>query len=350
MKSTRVRRVPVAAASVAAAAILVTACSSSSSSSTASSSSSPSGSASASSSAPGSASASASSSALETTSVTVGALPLVDSAGLYVALKNGYFTQAGLNVTVKPIQQSTAALPDLLHGSVDVVAGANYVSYFQAQAHGAASLSLLASGTVCQPNSFNVLALPSSGITKPADLAGKTIAVNLTNNVQTLTTNIMLKADGVNPSSVHYVVIPFPDMVTALKAGRVDAISAVEPFDTAAQAIGAKQVLSECTGQTANFPMSGYFATSAWTQKNPNTARAFQAALEKAQSYMDTNPQSIRSIIPTYTTIKPTQAAGLALNTYPSTVDVASMQRVVTLMVSGGLLTKSFDVSSLLFH
>jgi NitT/TauT family transport system substrate-binding protein len=345
MKSTRVRRVPVAAVSLAAAAILVTACSSSSSSSSASSSSSPSGSAS------GSASASASSSsALETTNVTVGALPLVDSAGLYVALKNGYFKQAGLNVTVTPIQQSTAALPDLLHGSVNVVAGANYVSYFQAQAHGAASLSLLASGTVCSPTTFDVLALPSSGITKPADLAGKTIAVNLTNNVQTLTTDIMLKADGVNPASVHYVVISFPNMVTALKAGRVDAISAVEPFDTAAKAAGAKQVLSECTGTTANFPMSGYFSTSAWAQKNPNTARAFVQALEKGQAYISANPEALKSIIPTYTKITSAQAAGLGVNTYPSTLDAASMQRVVTLMVSGGLLTKSFDVNSLLFH
>ena len=31
----------------------------------------------------------------------------------------------------------------------------------------------------------------------------------------------MLKADGVNPSSVHYVVIPFPNMIAALKAHRV---------------------------------------------------------------------------------------------------------------------------------
>jgi NitT/TauT family transport system substrate-binding protein len=344
MNFTRVRRVPVAAVSLAAAAILVTACSSSSSSSSASAS------ASASSSASGSASASASSSALETTNITVGALPLVDSAGLYVAMKNGYFKQAGLNVTVKPIAQSTAALPDMLHGTVDIVAGANYVSWFQAQAHGAASLSLLASGTVCQPTTFNVLALPSSGITKPADLAGKTIAVNLTNNVQTLTTNLMLKASGVNPSSVKFVVIPFPNMVAALKAGQVNAISAVEPFDTAAKAAGAKQVLSECSGTTANFPMSGYFSTSAWAQKNPNTARAFVTALEKGQADIGANPATLKSIIPTYTKITAAQAAGLGVNTYPTTLDATSMQRVVTLMVSGGLLTKSFDVNSLLFH
>lgn len=81
---------------------------------------------------------------------------------------------------------------------------------------------------------------------------------------------------------------------------------------------------------------------------HPNTARAFQQALEKGQAYADANPQAIRSILPTYTKITAAAAAKLALNTYPSTLDAAPMQRVATLMVSGGLLTKSLDVSSLL--
>ena len=34
--------------------------------------------------------------------------------------------------------------------------------------------------------------------------------------------------------------------------------------------------MSSCDGPVANIPMSGYFATQAWAQKNPNTARAFQ--------------------------------------------------------------------------
>jgi NitT/TauT family transport system substrate-binding protein len=333
MRFMHVRRASAAAAASLAVAVLAAACSSSTSTSSASSPSSP----------------KASSAALETTHVVVGALPVIDTAGLYLALKNGYFKQAGLDVTVDPIQQSTAALPDMLHGTVDIVAGANYVSWFQAQAKGTVSLKILASGTVCTPATFGVLALPSSGITKPANLAGKTIAVNLTNNVQTLTANTMLKAAGVNPSSVHYVVIPFPDMITALKAHRVDAISAVEPFVDGAKAAGAQQVLSECQGPTASFPLSGYFATSTWAQSHPNTARAFQQALEKGQAYADANPGAVRSILPTYTKITSAAAAKLALVSYPSTLDAAPMQRVVTMMVSGGLITKPLDVSALLF-
>src|SRR3984885_3808450 len=163
MKLTRERRVPIAAAGVAVAAILVTACSSSSSSS-ASAPSSPSAS--------GSASASASGSPAAMTNITVGSLPVLDTAGLQVAIKEGFFTAAGLNVTVKSVAQSTVAIPDLLHGSIDVIGGGNYVSFLEAQAHGTFPVQFLAPAVDCIPSSFGVAAMPSSGITKPGDLAG----------------------------------------------------------------------------------------------------------------------------------------------------------------------------------
>jgi hypothetical protein len=40
--------------------------------------------------------------------------------------------------------QSTAAAADLVHGSVNVIAAANYVSFFAAQAHGAMNIRVLA--------------------------------------------------------------------------------------------------------------------------------------------------------------------------------------------------------------
>jgi NitT/TauT family transport system substrate-binding protein len=215
----RVGRPALATVAALAVAVLTVACSSSGSSSSS-----------------GPASAPATGSSAATTSIVVGSLPLVDTAGLRVALKEGFFTQAGLNVTVKSVAQSTAAIPDLLHGSIDVIGGGNYVSFSEAQAHGTFPVEVLAPADDCTADTFGVVAMPSSGISKPADLAGKTIAVNLTQNIQTLATSSALTADGVTASSLHYVQVPFPDMVAALKANRVDAVSVVEPFMSAALA------------------------------------------------------------------------------------------------------------------
>ena len=172
---------------------------------------------------------------LEKTHLTVGALPIVDDAPLFLAIKNGYFKQQGLTITTEIIPQSTLAIPDMLHGTVDIIGTGNYVSFFEGQAQKTFSIRVLSAGATCTQNSFGILTLPKSGIKGPAGLAGKTIAVNLTNNIQTLTADTLLKANGVNPASVKYVVVPFPDMATALKAGRVNAISVVEPFMTGAE-------------------------------------------------------------------------------------------------------------------
>jgi NitT/TauT family transport system substrate-binding protein len=295
----------------------------------------------------GAAQATATGSATGTTSIVVGALPVIDTAGLQVALKEGFFTQAGLNVTVKSVTQSTAAIPDLLHGSIDVIGGGNYVSFFEAEAHGTFPVQILAPAVDCTPDTYGVVAMPASGIAKPADLAGKTIAVNLTQNVQTLTTSAVLTADGVSTSSVHYVQIPFPDMSSALQANRVDAISAVEPFLSAALAAGGKLVTSTCTGSMAGFPLSGYLTTKSWTQQHPAAASAFQQAVEKGNTYANTHPSVVRDLLPTYTSITAKAAASMPLGTFPATLTTATLQRIATLMRGGGLATPS-DVASML--
>jgi len=341
MKFTRVRRVPVAAAALVATAILVTACSSSSSSSSA-----PSASTSSSASTSASAASSpSSSSTAATTSIVVGALPVLDTAGLQVAIKEGFFAQAGLNVTVKSVAQSTVAIPDLLHGSIDIIGGGNYVSFLEAQANGAFPVQFLAPAVDCTATDYGVVALPSSGITTAAGLAGKTIAVNLTKNIQTLTTDAVLKSEGVG--AVSYVQIPFPDMVSALKAGRVSAISVVEPFLAAALKAGGKLVTSTCTGPTADFPMSGYITTQTWSQQHPAAAAAFQKALEEGNAYADANPSVVRSVLPTYTSLTAAAAASVPLGDYPSTLTTAPLQRIATLMKGSGLATPS-NLSALL--
>ena len=288
---------------------------------------------------------------LEKTHLTVGALPIVDDAPLFLAIKNGYFKQQGLTVTTQIIPQSTLAIPEMLHGTVDIIGTGNYVSFFEGQAQKTFSIRVLSAGATCTQNSFGILTLPKSGIKGPAGLAGKTIAVNLTNNIQTLTADTLLKANGVNPASVKYVVVPFPDMATALKAGRGNAISVVEPFMTGAeQAMGAVPVMSQCSGSVSRLPLSGYFATAAWAAKYPHTAHAFQVAMAKAQAFADANPSAVQKVLPTYTKITAAAAPHIKLSYYPPALNPAQVQRVADLMLAGGLLKTPLDVRPLLFH
>lgn len=285
-----------------------------------------------------------------TTSLTVAVVPIVQAAPLFIAIKNGYFRHEGLNVTTKITQQSTAAVSDMLHGTVQIVAAANYVSFFQAQSTGAFSISVIAANSQCDNDSNVVLSLPGSGIAKPSDLAGKTIAVNINPNIQTLTIDAVLKADGVPPSSVHFVTIPFPDMPAALKAHRVNAIAEVEPFITSSEESGAVKVLNACQGPAAGIPLGGYFSTASWAQKNPSIAAAFQRAVQQGEQYAAQNRAAVTSVLPSYMKITPALAAKVDPSVFPPSLNATSLQNLANLMQSGGMIKTHLDVSSLLFH
>ena len=237
-----------------------------------------------------------------------------------------------------------------MHGSVDIVGGGNYVSYFGGQAKGTFDLRVLVAGAACQPDSFGVVAMPSSDITSAAGLAGKTIAVNLTSNIQTLMTNVQLKAAGVSPSSVNYVAIPFPDMGAALKAGRVDAISAVEPFLSGAETAGREAGRVRLRGSHRGPAAVRILRHRGLDPKIPRTAAAFQRAMAKAQAWANSDPAAVRQILPTYTKITAAVAGAYHLETYPASTDAAQLQRVATLMRSGGLLAQPFSVQSMIFR
>ena len=67
---------------------------------------------------------------LEKANLTVGAVPVADEAGLYIAQDDGLFAAEGLHVTIDPILSSADATKGQNDGTFDITAG-NAVSYVQ---------------------------------------------------------------------------------------------------------------------------------------------------------------------------------------------------------------------------
>jgi NitT/TauT family transport system substrate-binding protein len=286
-----------------------------------------------------------------TVSITVGALPVIDDVGLYIAQDEGIFQRDGLNVTIAPVASSAVAISEMKAGKISIIGGGNDVSFIQLASSNPANppFKLLSEAATCAPGAFEVLVLPDSGIQTPAQLQHKTIAVNIPNNIQTLTINSVLQADDVSTASVRYKPIAFPLMVAALKAHKVDAISEVEPFATQAQqAAGAEPVLDQCTGPTNAIPLSGYFAPSAWAQQHPDLVQRFQQAMTQAQDIADTNRAEVEKALLTYVPkLSEVQAATIALDQFPTATDTVQLNRVANLMFEAGLIHTSFQTSSL---
>ncbi|WP_051138193.1 ABC transporter substrate-binding protein [Streptomyces canus] len=281
------------------------------------------------------------------TTVRVAALPLSDSAMLYIAQNRGLFKKEGLDVRIQPIQQSLQALPALSKGQIDMVASANYVTYFQAQDQGTLDIRIVAEAIRAAPRMMEVLVPKDSDIKTLADLAGKKLAVNVLNNVQSLTFNEILAKQGVGRPV--YRQIPFPQMGAALDKGQVDAVHAVEPYDSSVQdELGARVLVDGASAPVASIPLSGYLTTEKFAGKNADALARFQRALKAAVKLVDADPSLVRAVIPTYTKVTKEQAEKIDLPVYPATMDGTQIARLTALMEKQKMLKKPIDPSALL--
>ncbi|WP_328630689.1 ABC transporter substrate-binding protein [Streptomyces sp. NBC_00356] len=278
--------------------------------------------------------------------VTVAALPLTDSAALYIARDRGLFKKEGLDVRIQPVQQSIQALPALSKGQVDVIASANYVTFLQAQEKGTLDVRILAEGVRTAPHMMDVLVPKDSPIKNAGDLKGKKVAVNILNNIQTLTLDAILEKQGAGKPA--YRQIAFPQMGAALEKGQVDAVHVVEPFDSAIQSdLKAKVLIDGAASPVESLPISGYVTTARYAKQNPDTAAKFKRAIEAASRIADEDPSAVRKVVPTYTKVKAAQAKTMGLPAYPSKTDANQLRRLTELMRKQGLLKKDVDPSTL---
>ncbi|MFJ2031354.1 ABC transporter substrate-binding protein [Streptosporangium sp. NPDC087985] len=291
---------------------------------------------------------SAGGSGLEKTKITVGTMPVVDTAPLQIAMDQGLFKAEGLDVTLTPLAGGAEAIPQLKRGSLDISFG-NYVSFFSASAKGVIDLRIVADGFQSGPKTHVIMVPKDSPIQTPADLEGKTIAVNTKRNVASMLVRVAAKAHNVElDEDKNFVEAPFPEMEGLLKAGTVDAAQVVEPFGTfVGQNIGARIIWDTSEGPTADFPIAGYASTAEFAKANPNTAAAFQRAMAKAQA-LAADRANVVAAIPKYTKIPAEAAGSLAIGGFPTTLNATRLQRVADSMKEYGLLDAPLNVQDLI--
>jgi len=141
--------------------------------------------------------------------------------GVYEAVDKGYFSDENLNVTVEPPADPAAILGLVASGESD------FAFYYQPdllQARQEGIPVVAVAGIVQRPLN-SIMALKSSGITRPSDLVGKKIGTpGLPWNEAMLTTK--LEADGVSRDDVEVIDVGWT-VSQSLMAGTVDAIIGV---------------------------------------------------------------------------------------------------------------------------
>ncbi|HKS45148.1 MAG TPA: ABC transporter substrate-binding protein [Amycolatopsis sp.] len=283
---------------------------------------------------------------LEKSKLTIGILHSQGSAPAKLAEKYGYFTQQGLQVTLKSFSAGPQAFTSLQNGELDF-AVTNYVSFFQAVVQNTLDAKIVVEGNTANENSVVLVAKPDSGITGAKDLVGKKIGIQQAASVAELLVRATLKDNDVDPNSPHYLPVKFPDIPAQIAGGQLDAGVEVEPYlTTAEQKQGVQPVLKIVTGSTANMPQTGYIALSKFVDANPKTVAAFQRAMIPAQSDAS-DRKKLAEVLPDLSGVDRVTAALLNIDAYPTSVNTTQLQRVITLMQSYGGLTAKLDATKL---
>lgn len=247
----------------------------------------------------------------ELDSVTVGIIGVAADAGLWAAQDEGYFAEEGLDVTLERAGSGASAIaPAVFAGDYDIGSGGLDVVVTAA----AQGLPLLALGHEGVPIShatnipgdehgdFGMMAIDES-ITTAADIAGKSVAVTTLQSINTIMASAWLEAEGVDPESVEFIEVPFPEMESVLLSGDVDVAYMIEPFLTRALQNGAHVIEYPIADVYPGRAHAGYYVTAEYAETHPEEIAAFTRAVLKGNDRVMEDPDFYRDIIRTHTEI-----------------------------------------------
>ena len=286
----------------------------------------------------------------ELTEITVGVMPIVDTAAIWLGVEEGIFEEHGLDVTLEVAQGGAAIAPAVVSGDYEF-GFSNVVSLFVAADQGL-PLSMLtpAAGTTGDTSSDvgAVLAMPDSDITEPADLEGQTVSVNTLNNIGDVTISEVVSQDGGDASDISFVEMGFPDMPAALTSGQVDAAWILEPFSTIAQNQGAEVVTYNFAETDPELLIAAFFADDQYIEQEPEVVESFTSAMTESLDFAESNPEEARAILSTYTEIDDEVQEQMVMPAFPSEFNTDAVQNLADLALEHGLIDEDVEVADLI--
>ncbi len=284
-----------------------------------------------------------------TTAVTVGVLPIVPSAALQLGIDEGIFEQHGFDVSLESGQGGAALLPAVMSQEMDF-AISNPLSVMLAQEQGL-DVQLITGYSHSKAEGDDVTSVwtaPDSGIESPADLAGKTVAVNTLKTMGEVSIREIVAQDGGDPASVEFVEMGFPDMPAALDGGNVDAVWVPEPFQTQLADGGNTLVSYNYQDVMPGVMTMGVITSGALAESDPEKVAEFTAAVDEVTAFAQEHPDELSEALAGFLEMDPAVAEALVMEDFRADIDADAMQTLADLSLEDDILTEPLDMGAFL--
>jgi NitT/TauT family transport system substrate-binding protein len=241
----------------------------------------------------------------------------------FVAEQQGFFQKHGVDVEFVQTNISGNIPAVIESGSVEL-GGPTLPSLLQANDAGL-DLVVFSGGAVYPLPGDVLIARPGAGIEKTGDLKGKTVGVPGIGALLHIMLRRNLKANGIDPDSVRYVELGFPQAGDALKRGQIDAYPSQAPFTARILQSGAgKEVGNWLSATPAGTPTVVFAATRSWATAHKAEINGMQAAMREALAFIPTHPDETNQAVAKYTGLPVAVVASIP--TPPLVVDLTPNQ------------------------
>jgi NitT/TauT family transport system substrate-binding protein len=237
--------------------------------------------------------------------ISVGYLPVVIYAPLYVGIERGYFADEGIDFELDTIRSGNDAIIQLGAGNFDIAMGGANAGLFNAINRGL-DFKIVAPMHAEEPPVATPLIISANRtdeLQEVSDLEGKRVAVHAFGAAIEYWVMEALAQGGLSMEDVQLEEVLFPDMPAALENGAIDAAVLTEPLVTISKDRGLVAVLSD--DFIDGFYASYTYMNAAWLEENPDLARRFMRGYLRASrdlqgDYMD---EEVAAAIEKYTEV-----------------------------------------------
>jgi NitT/TauT family transport system substrate-binding protein len=183
----------------------------------------------------------------------VGTVPFATNAPFFVAQERGYFKEVGLNVAFSSFNSVTQQVPALAQGQLQVGSCASNAACFNALQRGTdirIVADLVSAGKTARSTGSSGLAVrkdlwDDGTIREARDLVDRTVyLVPGPGGGDQPTVALWLRRSGVDPASVEWAGMGFPEQLAAMENHAIEVGIQTEPLLTVGLARGAHQVLA----------------------------------------------------------------------------------------------------------
>ncbi len=238
--------------------------------------------------------------------VKIGITPSLTETATYVAKERGYFEKNGLEVTLTPSLSGSAALYDLLNGTVQIAhvteAPVIYALMDSSYYPGIPTPPFrIFADMVYSNKTQKIVARKDHGITEPLDIVGKKVALLKGTHLDYFFDSFLLEHQ-IYEDEFEILNMNLSEQMDAIKNGEIDVAVMWEPYASYTyDELGDSAVFLDTELTYSTLWLSA--ALDSYAESNPEILVSYLEAIEDAQEYIREHPDYAQQLLSSRTDV-----------------------------------------------